>query len=185
MKLYMKALLATMLVGAVFGGLFYKWRSNTFKSVGEEKVKAIDDWEKNGIPNFVGKKLDGMTLELKNFSDKIVIVSFWASWCSPCLEEFPSMIKLVEEMKGKVQLIAVSEDSEKEEIEAFLKSFPKINNPDIHVVWDQDRSIGKLYGADRLPESYLTGTNLKLVRKVTGAVDWSSKPAIEFIKGIQ
>jgi thiol-disulfide isomerase/thioredoxin len=185
MKIYLKAILATVLVGGIFAGLFYKWKEKTFKSIGQEKVQAIDDWEKNGLPNFVGNKLDGSELELKSFSDKIVIVSFWASWCSPCLEEFPSMIRLVEEMNGKVQLLAVSEDSDKEEIEAFLKAFPKARNPNIHVLWDKERKIGTMYGADRLPESYLTGTNLKLIRKVTGAVDWSSSTAIEFIKGIK
>ena len=154
-------------------------------SIGAEKVSMIEIMEKEGLPSFQGTTLAGQKVELASFKGKIVIVSFWASWCSPCLEEFPSLIELVEKMNGEIQLFAVSQDAEKEEIEAFLKSFPGSKNPNIHLVWDQDRSIGKIYQVDRLPESFVGDRSHKLVRKIVGTIDWATKDAIEFMKALK
>jgi thiol-disulfide isomerase/thioredoxin len=132
--------------------------------------------------DFKGETLDGKEISLKQFQGKIVILNFWASWCGPCVEEFPSLVRLAETMKGKVEVVAVSEDSAKEDIETFLKSFPKTQNPYFHIVWDKDRSIGQLYDAERLPESYIADKNLKLSKKVVGSISWDTKEAFKFIK---
>jgi hypothetical protein len=87
-------------------------------------------------------------------------------------------------MKGKVEVIAVSEDSTKEDIETFLKSFSKTQNPYFHIVWDKDRSIGQAYQADRLPESYIADKNLKLAKKVVGSIPWDTKEALQFMKDL-
>jgi thiol-disulfide isomerase/thioredoxin len=62
---------------------------------------------------------------------KVVVVNFWATWCPPCVREFPALIKAYDQYHGKgVNMIAVSMNSpeEKAEIEEFLKahkpSFP-------------------------------------------------------------
>ncbi len=154
-------------------------------SIGAEKVSMIETMEKEGLPSFQGTTLNGQKIELTSFKGKIVIVSFWASWCGPCLEEFPSLIELVEKMNGEIQLLAISQDSSKEEIEAFLKSFPGSKNPNIHLIWDEDRSIGKIYQVDRLPESFVGDRSHKLVRKIVGTINWATPDALEFMKALK
>lgn len=181
MKLYLKALIITLVVAVGLAGLFWMWRQNT---IGGEPVRItqIDEMETQGLPNFEVKNLEGKPVQLSDFKGQVVIVSFWASWCGPCLEEFPSMIELVEKMNGQVKLLAISQDSSKEEIEAFLKSFPKSKNPNIHILWDEDHKVGQQFNADRLPESFVAGKDHRLVRKIVGSINWATPQAITFMQ---
>jgi len=181
MKLYVKASIITLLVALVLAGLFWGWSQSTLPQ-GVERVTRMDEMENAGLPEFQLPDLDGKVIKLSDFKGQVVIVSFWASWCAPCLEEFPSMIELVEKMNGKVHLIAISQDSAKEEIEAFLKSFPKSKHPQIHIVWDEKHTVGQQYDAERLPESFVANKDLKLVRKIVGSINWSTPEALTFMQ---
>jgi thiol-disulfide isomerase/thioredoxin len=56
-------------------------------------------------------------------NDKPVLINFWATWCAPCIEEFPYLMELNEKYEGQFKLIFVSGDFEeaREEAKAFLK----------------------------------------------------------------
>ena len=181
MKLYFKALLATLTAAVVLTSLFMFWKAKT-RVPSEDHLTQIDQMETKGLPEFELKTLEGQSLKLSQFKGKIILVNFWASWCGPCLEEVPSLIELVEAMNGQVELLAVSQDSSRPEVEAFLKAFPGIKNPHIHVLLDLDHSVGRVYEADRLPETFVTNTESKLVRKIAGSMNWSSPDAIAFMK---
>ncbi len=184
MALYLKATIVTFLVGALIAFGFYKWRAGTEVSEGAVRLGLIDRFERDGLPDFSGKNLEGKDVKLSDARGKLVIVSFWATWCGPCVEEIPSLIDLVQKMNGEVVLYAVSQDSSRDEVETFLKAFPGIKNKNIHVILDLDRTIGRLYNADRLPESYLANKEQKLERKIVGSIDWATPDAIAFMKRI-
>lgn len=66
--------------------------------------------------NFQALKLmtsKNTTIELRNVTTPIVILNFWASWCYPCLQEFPSLVKFQEKYKGKVKVIGINGDEDK------------------------------------------------------------------------
>lgn len=52
------------------------------------------------------------TIELKKDNTPIILLNFWASWCIPCLQEFPSLVKFQEKYQGKVKVIGINGDSE-------------------------------------------------------------------------
>ncbi len=52
----------------------------------------------------------GLTDVLKA-KDKPRVVNFWATWCAPCIEEFPDLVKVDNEYKGKIDVVTVSLDS--------------------------------------------------------------------------
>lgn len=54
--------------------------------------------------------------------NKPLLINFWATWCEPCREEFPDLVKVYEEYKGKIDFITVSFDFE-EELEAAVPKF--------------------------------------------------------------
>lgn len=51
-------------------------------------------------------------ISLKNDSTPIIVLNFWASWCVPCLKEFPSLVQFQEKYKGKVKVIGINGDTE-------------------------------------------------------------------------
>lgn len=51
-------------------------------------------------------------ISLKNDPAPIIVLNFWASWCVPCLKEFPSLVQFQEKYKGKVKVIGINGDSD-------------------------------------------------------------------------
>jgi thiol-disulfide isomerase/thioredoxin len=65
-------------------------------------------------PEIEGEDLEGNRLKLSDYRGRIVVLSFWASWCGPCMQMVPSETRLVERMKGKpFALIGVNGDEAK------------------------------------------------------------------------
>lgn len=52
------------------------------------------------------------SIELKNEKEPIIVLNFWASWCVPCLKEFPGLVQFQAKYKGKVKVIGVNGDEE-------------------------------------------------------------------------
>jgi thiol-disulfide isomerase/thioredoxin len=144
-----------------------------------ESYSFVERFEKEGIPAIQAVELDGSAFDLSKVKEPVVIINFWASWCNPCVEEFPSMLKLVESLKGQVAIVAVSMDDEEKDLLAFAKLF-NVPRAGFLVAWDKDKKVMADYGVGKLPESYIVGPNRKLVRKVLGIENWASENAIAY-----
>ena len=177
-----KVILAGLISLVFLTGLFWFWKEKSKPAESIDVISRIDRMEKEGTPIFTSKTIDGNEVNLDKMRGKVIIVNMWASWCGPCIEEVPSLISLVEAMKGDVELIAISEDSSLEDIQSFLKSFPKIKHPNIHIIWDNDKKLMKLYGTERLPESYVLNSELKLAKKIVGTINWHTPDSVEYLK---
>lgn len=126
----------------------------------------------------VGTKAPELTLEgiynrenskiptIESLKGKIVILDFWATWCTPCVAAFPENNKLSTEYKNKnVQFIAITDDP-KEKLENFLGKM-KI---DFWVGRDDDKNDFKNYKVNGRPQMYIInkeGTIVYQGNKVT------------------
>ena len=54
---------------------------------------------------------------------KPLLINFWATWCVPCREEFPDLVKLDAEYKGKIDFITISLDFEEDAIKTDVPKF--------------------------------------------------------------
>ncbi|HEY6941056.1 TlpA disulfide reductase family protein [Dokdonella sp.] len=69
--------------------------------------------------------LDGKTFDLSAQRGRWVIVNFWATWCSPCIKEMPDISAWVGAHAKEASAIGIAwEDTEREEIDAFVKKHP-------------------------------------------------------------
>jgi len=63
-----------------------------------------------GVPAFRATALDGSDVELASLRGKVVVLDFWATWCRPCVEEFPTLRKIDERHGDEVLLLGVNMD---------------------------------------------------------------------------
>ena len=108
--------------------------------------------EKNGslAPDFTGKTLQGKEIKLSDYLGKVVLVDFWASWCLPCHEEMPELIKFYRSnINSDFELIAVNIDNKEDNMEHFIdKLFPK---PGFPIITDNNQQIPSLFDIKSMP----------------------------------
>lgn len=66
--------------------------------------------------------VDGREVDVSKLQGKVVLVDFWATWCGPCVAELPNVLKAYKELHPKgFEIVGISLDSDKAELEAFVK----------------------------------------------------------------
>ena len=133
-------------------------------------------------PDFTLKDLAGRQVRLSDFRGKVVFLNFWATWCPPCREEIPSMVRLNRLMAGKpFQMLAVSIDERgKDAVESFLKNSGTM----LPTLLDTDQAISKRYGTTGVPETFILDKKGVIVKKVVGGMDWSDPQVVVFFNEI-
>ena len=179
----MKAIIqgAVCVVVIVLAGFFAYRHYSPSLSVNRpsDSIQILKRLETEGIPKFEANKLDGGILKSSDVTGKVLIVNFWASWCNPCVTEYPSLLKLVQSFKGEVVLLAISMDDEKKDVDNFLKAFG-YDRVSVQILRDTDKKISELFGVQKLPESFLFGRDGKLIRKIVGVEDWYNPNSISY-----
>lgn len=181
MKQHLKAFAIVFVLGSLITWAYLAYFTPRLQQA-PDALKSLNLMENEGVSDFSATTLDGEAFKLSQFKGKVVILNFWASWCGPCVEEVPSLIKLIKELKGDVELLAISGDSSLEDINVFLKSFPDLKGPNIKVIYDKDRSLMNTFGVTRLPESLVLNSDQKLAKKLVGSINWYTKDSISYMK---
>jgi len=117
------------------------------------------------------------SVDLAKFRGKVVVLSFWASWCAPCIEEMPSLELMQKEMP-QVQVLAVASDEEFTEYQSYITT----RHVDLLTVFDQAQTSNKLYGSFRFPETYIIDKQGFIRRKLVGAQDFTSPDMVAYLK---
>ncbi len=139
--------------------------------------------EKSSAPDIkVISIADGTPVKLSSLKGKVVLLNFWATWCPPCREEIPSMMKLNSSMSGKpFQMVAVSiDEGGKSAVESFFKETGFV----LPTYFDPDGSASKAYGITGVPESFVIDKDGILVKKVIGGLAWDSSEVATFLEGL-
>jgi thiol-disulfide isomerase/thioredoxin len=111
------------------------------------------------------KDLSGKELNLESSRGKVVLLNFWASWCTPCREEIPGLVALQEHYKDGLQIIGlVVDDDDEKEIRSVMGS-EKINYP---VALADGKTRLDYGGIAALPTVFLIDTEGRVVQKHIG-----------------
>ena len=116
-------------------------------------------------PDLKAKDLDGKEISLDAYKGKVVLLNFWATWCGPCRAEIPSLIRMQEAYKDRLQIIGMDVDDDNEErLRAFVKN-QGINYP---VAMTSDAVRLAYGGIAALPTVFVINRDSKVVQKHVG-----------------
>lgn len=141
--------------------------------------------------DFAFAGLDGGRQSFSDMRRPVVLVHFWASWCAPCVVEFPQLMELAAKYGGNVDLMLVSLDRDVAAIEAFRAKIKdknpdiRLDGPNLHWIWDEGKNISlKTFNTVKVPETFFFGPDRRIVDKKAGETDWNSPPVAALIDGM-
>jgi len=138
--------------------------------------------EGSAAPDFTVRDLAGQEVKLSSLKGKVVLVNFWATWCPPCREEIPSMVKLNQSMSGKqFQMLAISID---EGGKAAVENFFKKSGMTLPAFLDTEGAVARSYGTTGVPETFIVDKTGIIQKKIVGGMDWSSPDVIAYLEGL-
>ncbi|MFN7970956.1 MAG: TlpA disulfide reductase family protein [Acidobacteriota bacterium] len=123
-------------------------------------------------------RADGSTIRLTALKGRPVLVHFWATWCPPCRQEMPAILRVSRSLKNELglELVAASLDERWDAIGLFFDGRP----PDevVKLAGQGHRA----WGIGQLPDSYLIGRDGAVCARISGARDWSSPAAHDALR---
>jgi peroxiredoxin len=101
-------------------------------------------------------------IELKEIHGKKVLINFWASWCTSCIQELPELHHLKEmDKKGEYRFIAINAGDTKKKIKKFVKKY----GFNYEILMDKSREVSKNWGVTNLPVTVVLDKRGKVIFK--------------------
>lgn len=129
---------------------------------------------------------EGASVELRDDREEIVVVEFWASWCTPCRSILPEVAALVRERAQGMHVYAVNIDRDREKADAFLRQHLRTVPESMTLLRDPGGQLLSRFGAPGMPAVYCVqggvvrlveaGAQPGLVKRLRALVDEATVP---------
>jgi thiol-disulfide isomerase/thioredoxin len=186
---------ALLAVGAYFAWDVYLTRPKVERAH-RDPAKAFGiDRTRVPAPALELAAMDGSKVSLAALQGQVVFVNFWATWCPPCREEMPSMVRFGQELArrhpGKFKMVAVSVDDAWDPVKEYFAAPPFGGPPGgLTVALDASKASAQAYYCTargfcpdiKFPETYIVDQKGQLVGFVVGPRDWDDPAAMEYFE---
>jgi peroxiredoxin len=129
------------------------------------------------------QSLKGDSVDLNDFKGKVVLVQFWATYCTPCRKEMPSMnnlIKKLEESKTPFKILAVNMGESKADVQKFVDEV----KPEFTILMDANGENVQAWNVFAAPSNFLIDTKGKIIHTLYGEMEWDSDEIVKTIQGL-
>lgn len=113
--------------------------------------------------------LEEKEFKVHSYAGSPVFLNLWATWCKPCVEEFPSIQKMKTEMEKEGWKFVIVSDEKIEKIQGFKNRMP----------YDFDyyhmKKRFKEFGVNAIPQTYILNRDGEVVMSYMGGMDWNSE----------
>jgi peroxiredoxin len=124
----------------------------------------------NVAPDFTVTDIDGQKLSLSAYKGKVVLLDFWATWCTPCRTEIPHFVEMQNKYGAQgFQVVGISMDDDAKPVREFYKEH-QMNYP---VAVGDDKLAERFGGVMGLPVNFLIDREGRMHSKHLGATDVS------------
>jgi thiol-disulfide isomerase/thioredoxin len=145
--------------------------------------------DRGAQPRFVAKPAPDFTVQdsdrrvaLSDLKGKVVVLNFWATWCPPCVEEMPSLVRMQQNLRASdIVVFAVSVDVDEAIYKKFLNDY---NAKELLTVRDPEQVGAKLYGTTGYPETFIIDRQGVVQRKLVGPINWTSPDMTNYLLSV-
>jgi len=124
----------------------------------------------NAAPEFTVTDIDGKKLALSDYKGKVVLLDFWATWCTPCRAEIPHFVEMQQKYGPQgFQVVGISMDDDAKPVKEFYRQF-NMNYP---VAVGDDKLAQSFGGVLGLPVNFIIDREGRIHAKYLGATDVS------------
>jgi thiol-disulfide isomerase/thioredoxin len=117
------------------------------------------------VPAFTARTLDGRVISSADWSGKVVLLNFWATWCGPCRIEIPELVALQKKYQGSLEVIGLSvDDAPESQVKNFADQL-QVNYPVAVASLALQNEFG---GVVALPTSFIINRDGGVVQKHVG-----------------
>ena len=146
----------------------------------ETDASRFIPWSRPETPALSLKDLNGRPHALEEYRGKVLLLNFWATWCEPCKDEMPSIVKLKQSLGGRpFEVVAVNFGESPSRAREFLA---RERLDTLIALLDPNKDAARAWRVRVLPASFLIGPDGRVRYSVIGELDWSSETALRTIE---
>ena len=115
------------------------------------------------------RALTGAPIKLSNYSGKVLLVNLWATWCGPCRQETPELVKLNKEFRSQgLEVIGLSTENADESADQ-VREFVQNYKVDYRIGWSGSQvAVALMQGRDAIPQSFVISRSGRIVKRFVG-----------------
>ena len=117
--------------------------------------------------------LDGKSLKLSDYDNKVVVLNIWATWCGPCKLEMPELVKMNNDYKSRgLVVIGLATTYNEQQGEEYVKDFVRTKGINYKIVWDDGTLAAPLVQSVNargvIPQSFVISRDGRIVKHFEG-----------------
>ena len=119
-------------------------------------------------------------VELNNYKGKLVMLNFWATWCSPCKEEMPSLDSLKSrKVLDNLEIFPINIG--KDNLKKSQRFYRELNIKNLEIYFDNPITLTKELSLRGVPTTIIFNKKGKEFARIIGSIDFSDKNFIEWL----